>query len=85
MGVVPITLKRAANLHDEIYVTGQNFTQCSKITINGKIMDDNLYINSNTLMLPATTLENLDVVSVAQVTKEEEILSTSNQYTYVID
>lgn len=85
MGVVPITLKRAANLHDEIYVTGQNFTQCSKITINGKIMDDTLYINSNTLMLPATTLENLDVVSVAQVTKEEEILSTSNQYTYVID
>ena len=84
MGVVPITVKRAANLHDEIYVTGQHFTASSKITVNGKVMEDTIYINSNTLMLPAATLEDLDVVAVAQVTREGEVLSTSNQFTYVI-
>ena len=80
-GVTPITVKKAANLHDELYVTGQHFTASSKITINGKVMDDTIFINTNTLMLPATTLENLDVVSVAQVTKKGTVLSTANQYT----
>ena len=82
-GVVPITVKRADNLHDEVYVTGQNFTVSSRITINGKVMDDTIYINSNTLMLPGVTLEDMSVVAVAQVTDEGEVLSQSNQYTYL--
>lgn len=82
-GVVPITVKRADNLHDELYVTGQNFTASSKITIDGKVMEDTLYINSNTLMLPGVTLEDMSVVAVAQVTDEGEELSVSNQYTYL--
>lgn len=82
-GVVPITVKRADNLHDEVYVTGQNFTTSSRITINGKVMDDTLFINSNTLMLPGVTLEDMSVVAVAQVTDEGEELSQSNQFTYL--
>ena len=83
MGVVPVTVRWANNLHDEIYVTGQEFTESSRVTIHGKVMDDTIFINANTLMVPAATLENLDVVAVAQVTKEGEILSISNQFTYV--
>ena len=84
MGVVPITVKRADNFHDEVYVTGQHFTAASRITVNGRVMDDTIYINANTLMLPAATLEDLDVVAVAQVTKEGELLTSSNQFTYVL-
>lgn len=83
MGILPITVKRADNLHDELYVTGQNFTECSQISINGKLRSDTIFINSSTLMLPATTLEPLDVVAVSQVTAQGEALSQSNQFTYV--
>ena len=50
MGILPITVKRADNLHDELYVTGQNFTECSQISINGKLRSDTIFINSSTLM-----------------------------------
>ena len=83
MGVVPITVQRADNLHDEVYVTGEHFTESSRITVNGDVREDTIYINSSTLLLPAATLEPLDVVAVMQVTAEGEPLSRSNQYTYV--
>lgn len=85
MGIQPITIRRADNLHDELYVTGQNFTECSQISINGKLRSDTIFINSSTLMLPATTLESLDVLAVAQVTAQGEALSQSNQFTYLGD
>lgn len=83
MGILPVTIRRADNLHDELYVTGQNFTECSQISINGKLRSDTIFINSSTLMLPATSLESLDVLAVAQVTAQGEALSQSNQFTYL--
>ncbi len=83
MGVLPITVQWADNLHDEIYVTGKHFTEASRITINGHVQNGTVRINPTTLMLPGEVLENLDVVSVSQVTRDGEVLSSSNQFTYV--
>lgn len=83
MGVEPITVQRADNFRDEVYVTGRNFTDSSQVMINGTPAADTIRINANTLLLPATTLEPLDVVAVAQVTIDGEVLGQSNQYTYI--
>ena len=83
MGVVPIKVQRAENLHDEVYVTGEHFTESSRISINGILRNDTIYINSSTLLLPDAVLEPLDAVSVVQITDEGEALSRSNQYTYI--
>jgi len=81
MGVVPITVSRACNLHDDAYVTGENFTGYSKICINGDIHSDTLFINSNTLLLPDVQLKEGDSVTVAQTTSKHVALSESNAYT----
>jgi len=80
MGVVPITVSRGFNLHDDAYVTGQNFTTYSRIVLNGDVQYDTLFVNENTLLLPGVQLAEGDQVAAAQVTTKRETLSQTADY-----
>lgn len=81
-GIEPICITRAENVGGQLYVTGQHFTQSSKIVIDGDVELDTVFINSNTLLLPDTELEKDIMMSVAQVTEKGELLSQTENLIY---
>lgn len=77
MGVKPITVDEIVQIGDKYYLKGKNFTEYSKINLDGKILKT-IYLSPTVLGL----LEEVDPTSVSrmkvsQVEKNEEILSTS--------
>ena len=77
MGVKPITVDEIIQIGDKYYLKGENFTEYSKINLDGKILKT-IYLSPTVLGL----LEEVDPTSitrmkVSQVEKNEEILSTS--------
>lgn len=77
MGVKPITVDQVVQIGDKYYLKGKNFTEYSKINLDGKILKT-IYLSPTVLGL----LEDVDPASVSrmkvsQVEKNEEILSTS--------
>ncbi len=77
MGVKPIRVKEIVTIGDKRYIKGENFTEYSKISIDGKILKT-IFLGSSILGLQ----ENVDEDSarkmkVSQVEKQKEILSTT--------
>ena len=77
MGVKPITVEQIIQIGDKYYIKGQNFTEFSKINLDGKILKT-IYLSPTVLGL----LENVDPTAasrmkVSQVDKNQELLSTS--------
>lgn len=77
MGVKPIKIEKVVKIGDKYYLKGQNFTEYSKINLNGDILDT-VYLGPTILGLNEEVDPN-DVknMKVSQVEKNKEILSTS--------
>ena len=78
MGVNDITIDEVVKIGDKYYIKGKNFTQYSKVTLNGKELNT-IYLGENVLGL----LDDVDPgdavnMKVSQIeNKSGEILSTT--------
>lgn len=85
LGIYDITVNGVVIQPDEesgtytTLINGDNFNIWSVVYINGKEVRT-VYKNEHTLIIEATELEPGDSICVAQVTKERETLSLSNEY-----
>ena len=85
LGIYDITVNGVVIQSDEesgtytTLINGDNFNIWSVVYINGKEVRT-VYKNEHTLIIEATELEPGDRICVAQVTKERETLSLSNEY-----
>ncbi|MGP1570140.1 MAG: LTA synthase family protein [Eubacteriales bacterium] len=77
MGVKPIKVKEIVTIGDKRYIKGENFTEYSKISIDGKILKT-IFLGSSILGLQENVDETLiSKMKVSQVEKQKEILSTT--------
>jgi len=77
MGVKPITVDQIVQIGDKYYIKGKNFTEYSKINLDGKILKT-IYLSPTVLgLLEDVDPNSVNRMKVSQVEKNEEILSTS--------
>ena len=78
MGVNDIKIDEVVKIGDKYYIKGQNFTEYSKITLNGKTLKT-IYLGSSILgLLEDVDPDDASKMKVSQIeTKNNEILSTT--------
>lgn len=78
MGVKDIKIDEVVKIGDKYYIKGQNFTEYSKVTLNGKTLKT-IYLGTNILgLLEDVDPEDAENMKVSQIeTKSNEILSTT--------
>lgn len=77
MGVKPIKITDVVRVGDKLYIKGENFTEFSKISLDGKILKT-IFLGSSILGLQEEVdLNAVDRMKVSQVEKNKEILSTT--------
>ena len=78
MGVKDITIDEVVKIGDKYYIKGKNFTEYSKVTLDGKTLKT-IYLGSNILgLLEDVDLDDAANMKVSQIeTKSNEILSTT--------
>lgn len=77
MGVKTIKVDEVVKIGDEYYIKGQNFTEYSKISLDGKILDT-VYLGPTILALKEKVdPEDAVNMKVSQVEKNKEVLSTT--------
>ena len=81
MGIAPVEITNANVIAGSLYVHGENFTEYSKVMVNGK-EKDTIYLNRNTLMAADMIPEDIDRISVAQMTEIGEYLSETQEIVY---
>ena len=81
MGVLDIKLTDYDLGASGLYVSGENFTEWSRIYVNDDPVET-VYIDENTLMTEDIKIEDGDSISVKQVSKGKEILSSTHSLLY---
>ncbi len=77
MGIDPIRIDEIVLLGDQYYIKGENFTEYSKISLDGEILDT-VYLSPGLLALnDEVDPERAADMKVSQVEKNKEILSTT--------
>lgn len=77
MGVKTIKVDEVVKIGDDYYIKGQNFTEYSKISLDGKILDT-VYLGPTILALKEDVdPEDAAKMKVSQVEKNKEVLSTT--------
>ena len=78
MGVNDITIDEIVKIGDKYYIKGRNFTQYSKVTLDGKELNT-IYLGENVLgLLEDVDPDDADKMKVSQIeNKSGEILSTT--------
>ena len=77
MGVKEISIDRIVKIGSKYYIKGNNFTEYSKVNLNGKILDT-VYLGPTILALnEEVDNDAVKDMKVSQVEKEKEILSTT--------
>lgn len=77
MGVKKITIDKVVKIGEKYYLKGKNFTEYSKINLDGEILDT-VYLGPTILGLnEEVDPEDVKRMKVSQVEKNKEILSTS--------
>lgn len=77
MGVKPIKIDEIVQIGDKYYIKGQNFTEFSKISLDGEVLKT-VYLGPNILALnEEVNPDDVDKMKVSQVEKNKEILSTT--------
>lgn len=78
MGVNDIKIESVVKIGDKYYIKGQNFTEYSKITLDGETLDT-IYLEENILgLLEDVNPEDADRMKVSQIERKgKEILSTT--------
>lgn len=77
MGIKPIKIKDIVKIGDDYYIKGQNFTEYSKISLDGEVLST-VYLGPTILGLKEkVSPEDIDRMKISQVEKNKEILSTT--------
>ncbi|MEG1584782.1 MAG: LTA synthase family protein, partial [Anaerovorax sp.] len=77
MGVNPIRIEEVVKIGSEYYLKGKNFTEFSKISLDGEILDT-MYLQPTLLkLLEKVNPDDVSRMKVSQVEKNKEILSTT--------
>lgn len=77
MGVKEIKIDEIVQIGENYYIKGQNFTEFSKVSLNGKVLKT-AYLGPTILALNEEVDPNdVDKMKVSQVEKNKEILSTT--------
>lgn len=78
MGVKPIQIDEVVKIRDNYYIKGKNFTEYSKVTLNGKTLDT-IYLSPSILgLLESVDPEEAKDMKVSQIDKSnKEIISTT--------
>lgn len=77
MGVRDIKIDEIVQIGDDYYIKGQNFTEYSKISLDGEVLDT-VYLGPGILALKEKVdPEDADKMKVSQVEKNKEVLSTT--------
>ncbi len=77
MGIKPIKVTDVVRIGSKLYIKGENFTEYSKISLDGKILKT-IYLGSSILGLQEEVdLNSASKMKVSQVEKQKEILSTT--------
>ncbi|MDD6042286.1 MAG: sulfatase-like hydrolase/transferase [Eubacteriaceae bacterium] len=78
MGVKKIEVKEVLQIGDKYYIKGKNFTEYSKITLNGKVLKT-IYLNPTLLgLLEEVDPEDVKDMKVSQIDKSnKDIISTT--------
>lgn len=77
MGVKTIKIDEIVQIGENYYIKGQNFTEYSKISLDGKILET-VYLGPTILALKdKVDPEDADKMKVSQVEKNKEVLSTT--------
>ncbi|MFV0516718.1 MAG: LTA synthase family protein [Aminipila sp.] len=77
MGVKPIKVTEVVKVGNKLYIKGENFTEFSKISLDGKILKT-IFLGSSILGLQEeVALDSASRMKVSQVEKNKEILSTT--------
>ena len=81
MGTVPITITDAYLSGSELIITGTNFTEWSKVYIEDS-QKETTFVNQNTLIVKNSDVASGNKITVSQVANDNNILSTTNIFTY---
>lgn len=81
MGIDEITVKKVYCDEQYLYVEGENFTEYSKVLINGNGCDTT-FISSSKLCIDKSRVDFGDIISVGQAGSDKLIVSTSNEVIY---
>ncbi len=81
MGYKNISIESARNLMDHAIITGENFTPCSKVYVNGEKVTT-VFDSSAELILDEVQLEEDDEITVVQETEGGTPLSSTSIYVY---
>lgn len=77
MGIRPIKIEEVVQIGENYYIKGENFTQYSKISLDGEILDT-IYLGPTVLgLLEEVDPEGVSRMKISQVEKYNEILSTT--------
>lgn len=77
MGVKPIKIKEVVQIGEDYYIKGENFTEYSKISLDGKVLKT-VYLGPTILALnEKVDPEDASRMKVSQVEKNKEVLSTT--------
>ena len=77
MGIRPIKIEEVVQIGENYYIKGENFTQYSKISLDGEILST-IYLGPTVLgLLEEVNPEDVERMKISQVEKYNEILSTT--------
>jgi len=77
MGIKPVKINEVVQVGQDYYIKGENFTQYSKISLDGKILKT-IYLGPTVLgLLEKIDPDDVENMRVSQVEKYKEILSTT--------
>ncbi|MDD4125317.1 MAG: LTA synthase family protein [Eubacteriales bacterium] len=79
MGTYKIKISKVEVIGDAAFITGSGFTEWSRVRVNDTEIET-IFINGNTLLILAENLSPDYSVTVAQITKNETILSETEPY-----
>lgn len=77
MGIKPIRIEEVVQIGNNYYIKGENFTQYSKVSLNGDILKT-IYLGPTVLgLLEEVEPEEVANMKISQVEKYKEVLSTT--------
>ena len=77
MGVKKIKIDKIVKIGEKYYIKGQNFTEFSKVSLDGKILETT-YMGPTMLGLKdKVDKDSVDRMKISQVEKYNEVLSTT--------
>ena len=78
MGTEPVVLSSIQNTADQIcYFSGENFTAASRVEVDGKILDNTVYVSPGLLMVQDLELKGGESVRIVQTGEGQENLILS--------